>query len=308
MKKKIVFLLSALLTAGLSISAMAQEPDVSGFKISAPSGAPALALASLAVENPDQYTFVAADTIAAEFANAASDFIIAPVNAGAKLYQAGKSNYKLAAVVSWGNLYIASQKENFQLEDINDAELILFGENTINSSITLYALEQNGITPASVSYLASAANTQQELLSNAEAIVMTAEPALTAACSKNDAITSYSVNELYKAAAGYDGYTQAGLFIKPETAEEQPEAADAYLKLVEESCGKCETDVEAVAEAAVTLEILPSAQVAQKAIPNCAIRYLAAPDAKEQVEITANIDLTQFGGAVPADDFYYGTK
>ena len=30
-----------------------------------------------------------------------------------------------------------------------------------------------------------------------------------------------------------------------------------------------------------------------------------APDAREQVETTANVDLTQFGGAVPADEFYY---
>ena len=29
-------------------------------------------------------------------------------------------------------------------------------------------------------------------------------------------------------------------------------------------------------------------------------------EAREQIEITANIDLTQFGGAVPADEFYYG--
>ena len=308
MKKVLPFLLSALLLAGSAVNAHAEDIDVSALKISAPGGAPALALATLASENPDQYTFVAADTITAEFSNATSDFVIAPINAGAKLYQAGKSTYKLAAVVSWGNLFLASQKENFQLEDINGADITLFGENTINSSITLYALEQNGITPGSVSYLASAANTQQLLLSDASAIVLTAEPALTAACSKNDAITGYSVNELYKEAAGYDGFTQAGLFVKPETAQAQPEVVDAYLKLVEESCGKCETDVDAVAEAAVALEILPAVEVAKRAIPNCAIRYLAAPEAKEQVEVTANIDLAQYGGAVPADDFYYGAQ
>ena len=44
------------------------------------------------------------------------------------------------------------------------------------------------------------------------------------------------------------------------------------------------------------------------AIPNCAIRYLSASQAKEQVEITANIDLSQFGGSVPADDFYYAAE
>ena len=307
MKKAILLLLTVLFTVLMLMTASA-ETDVSDLKIAAPSGAPALALATLAQENPDQYTFVAADTIAAEFANATADFIIAPLNAGAKLYKAGKSTYKLGAVVSWGNLFFASQKEGFKLEDMNGAEITLFGENTINASVVLYALEKNDIKPASVQYLASAANTQQLLLSDAEAIVVTAEPALTAASMKNDHITGYSVNELFKTASGFDGYTQAALFIKADTIAAQPEKVNAYLKMVEESCRKCTTDVDAVAQAAVALEILPNAKVAAQAIPNCAIRYLAAPEAREQVETTANVDLSQFGGAVPADDFYYEAK
>ncbi len=306
MKKYLAMILAALMV--LSCGAMAEGTDLSALKISSPSGAPGVALASLAVENPDNYTYLVAETITAEFSNATADFIVAPLNAGAKLYKAGKSTYKLAAVVSWGNLFLASQKEGFQLEDINGADITLFGENTINSSITLFVLDKNGIKPANVAYLAGAANTQQLLLSDESVMVLTAEPALTAARMKNDKITAYSVNELYKAATGYDGFTQAGLFVKAELAESNPALVDAYLKAVEESCGKCTTDLEAVAEAAAKLEILPNAKVAMQAIPNCTIRYASALDAKEAVEITANIDLTQFGGAVPADDFYYGTK
>ena len=296
--------LSVLLT--LCAIAPINADDEYSVKVSAPNGAPALAVATLAVEDPDSYTFVAADTIAAEFANKTADFIIAPLNAGAKLYKAGKSDYKLAAVVTWGNLYIASQKADFALEDINGAAITLFGENTINASVVLYALAENGLEPASVEYLAGAANTQSLLLTDENAIVVTAEPALTAAKMKNDAISSYAVNDLLKAANGFDGYTQAGLFVSAAALENHPEAVAEYLNKAEEAVGKSETDVAAVAEAAVALEILPNAKVAAAAIPNCAIRYMSAADAKEQVEATANIDLTQFGGSLPADDFYYG--
>lgn len=298
MKKFLSLILAAMML--LSCAAMAE-----GFTASAPSGAPALALATMAVENPDNYTFVAAETISAEFANATADFIIAPLNAGAKLYKMGKSTYKLAAVVSWGNLFIASQKEGFTLEDLNGATITIFGENTINASVVKYALEANGLTPASIEYLASAANTQTLLLSDAEAIVVTAEPALTAAKIKNEKITSYAVNDLYKAATGYDGYTQAALFVKAETAQNQPEAVAEFLRQVEASCALCTDDVSAVADAAVALTILPNAKVANNAIPGCAIRYMSAADARQQVETTANIDLAQFGGELPADDFYY---
>ena len=64
--------------------------------------------------------------------------------------------------------------------------------------------------------------------------------------------------------------------------------------------------MDSVAKAAVALEILPNEKIALSAIPNCAIRFMTSLSAKNQVETTANIDLAQFGGALPADDFYYG--
>ena len=299
MKKLIALVLAALLA--LSLCAAGAE----GFTLTAPSGAPALAVATLATQNPEAFTFISAETIPAAFAANEADFIIAPINAGAKLFKAGKSTYRLAAVVTWGNLYFASQREGFQLADMNGAKVTLFGENTINASVALYALNQNGIEPAEVEYLAGAANTQALLLSDAEAIVLTAEPALTAAKIKNDKVTGYAVNDLFREATGFDGYTQAGLFVRAETADTQAEAVAAYLKEIEAAAN---AEVAAMAEAAVTLEILPNAKVATAAIPNCAIRYAAATEAKAQVEATAQIDLTQFGGAVPADDFYYGAE
>ena len=303
MKKILALLLSALLAIGVCASA----EEVS-FKVSSPSGAPGLALAALAVENPDAYTWLSADTIPAAFAKAEADFIVAPINAGAKLFKAGKSAYQLAAVVSWGNLYVASQKENFRLDDLNGGTVTLFGENTINSSVTLYALNAKGIVPASVEYLAGAAETQALLLQDASAVVLTAEPALTAARMKNDKITAYAVNDLFKEATGYEGFTQAGLFVNPAAVQAHPAEVAAFLAKVGESCAKCADDVAAVAEAAAALEILPNAKVAAAAIPNCAIRYVPAAEAREQIETTANIDLSQFGGAVPADDFYYAAE
>lgn len=307
MKKLLTLILTLALILGLG-AAGAETTEAAALTLTAPGGAPALAVATLAAKNPENFTFVAADTIAAAFAKAEADFIIAPVNAGAKLYRAGKSAYRLAAVVTWGNLYIASQKEGLSEADLKGAEITLFGENTINASVVLYALKENGIEPSKVNYLAGAAETQALLLSNPEAIVVTAEPALTAARIKNDKISAIAVNALYQKATGNDGYAQAGLFVNPATLEGRKEAADAYLEQVREAAGLCAADVEAVAAAAVKLEILPNAKVAQAAIPNCAIRYLSAAEAKAQVETTATVDLSQFGGEVPADDFYYGLE
>ena len=308
MKRFISMMMALMMALALCAFAGAESADISGLTVTSPGGAPALALAVMAAENKDNYSYIAADTIAAAFAGKEADFIIAPINAGAKLYKAGKSDYKLAAVVSRGNLFVAAQKPDLKAEDLNGAKITLFGENTINASVVLYALKENGIEPAEVEYLAAASDTQALLLSDAEAIVVTAEPALTAAKMKNGQIGAIAVNDLFKEAAGMDGYAQAGLFVKAETLEAQPEAVAAFLKQAEEACGKCETDVDAVAEAAVALEILPNAKVAAAAIPGCAIRFGLAKDEKELIEKTAAIDPTQFGGEAPADDFYYGAE
>ena len=299
MKKLISVILALVLMLGCAAA------ESGAMKLTAPAGAPALAVATLAAENPENYTFVAADTIGAEFAKNETDFIIAPINAGAKLFKAGKSTYRLAAVVTWGNLYIASQKADFTLESLNGAEVTLFGENTINASVVLAVLEAKGIQPAAVSYLSGAAETQAELLSNPEAIVVTADPAVTAAKIKNENVKTISVQELLKEAFGTDGYAQAGLFVRADTLAADEEGVKAFLDAVKDAAGKAETDVKAMAEAAVKLEILPNAKVAEAAIPGCSIRFTPAAEAREAIEKTAAFDLSQYGGEVPADEFYY---
>ena len=304
MKKLIAVLFTVLmvLTAAL---AGAEE----GFVIVAPNGAPAIAVAGVWAENADAVKTINADTIAEAFGSNQADFIIAQINAGAKLYKAGKSTYRLAAVVTWGNLVFASRTEGFTCEMINGSKLVLFGENTINASIALYVLEQKGIVPETVEYLAGAAETQALLLNGDEGtVVMTAEPAVTAAKMKDDRIVSVPLNDLYREVTGFDGFTQAGLFVREATAAENPEMVREALEKIRSSVEMCENDPETVAGNIVAMEILPKEPVALKALPGCSIRWMNAADAREQIETTASIDLKQYGGELPPDDFYFSAE
>ena len=299
--------LIALMICLMTVTAFAYA-EGNLFTLTAPSGAPAIAVAKLAESDPEHFRFIAADTIAAEFSKNEADFIIAPINAGAKLFKAGKSTYILGAVITQGNLVFASQREGFSMDDINGAKIMLFGENTINASVALFVLEKKGITPSEVEYLAGAAETQALLMNDAESIVMTAEPAVTAAKIRNEKITSIPLTEQLNLLTGNNGYAQAGLFIRAETLNKDPDGVREFLASVKMSADAVSTGLDSVVKAAAALEILPNEKVAAAAIPNCGIIYTAAADAKELVEFTANIDLSQFGGAVPADDFYYAEK
>ena len=82
MKKILAMMMALVLVMGLYAFSAAEGADISGLTVTTPGGAPALALVAMAVENPGQYTTVAADTIAAAFAGKEADFIIAPLMPG----------------------------------------------------------------------------------------------------------------------------------------------------------------------------------------------------------------------------------
>ncbi|MBR3429144.1 MAG: hypothetical protein IKG87_03500 [Clostridia bacterium] len=302
--KRIIVLLTVLvmLAAG---AAFAEETE---YSISVPNGAPALAVAALG----NRVHPVAASLIAGEFGNNEADFIIAPVNAGAKLYKAGKSTYKLAALVTWGNLVFASQIPDFSLETMNGKKVTLFGENTINASIALFILKEKNIEPSEIIYLADAAETQALLIKDPEEIVMTAEPAITGAlmslAKENKTAVSVPLYDLYQEITGDNGFAQAGLFVREETIRQSPETVKKGLQEIREAAEKCSADPDGTAKTAVEMGIIAKEAIALKAIPGCHIFYLDAVEAKTQIERIVSIDPVQFGGEAPADDFYYDAK
>ena len=303
MKKAIAVLLT-LVTIFTACLALAENAS---YHMIVPGGAPAFAVSGVYAQEPDAVQTIGADTIAEAFGSAEADFIIAPINAGAKLFKLGKSSYRLAAVVTWGNLVFASKLPNFNSDMMNGRRLVLFGENTINASVAKYVLASKGIEPSAIEYLAGAAETQAELLSgnDPEVVVMTAEPAITGAKLNDETISSVSVNDMYKDITGFDGFTQAGLFVREKTIQENPELVIQGLAEIRESVELCEADPETAAKNAVAMEVVKAEKVALLALPGCNIRYMNALDAREQIETTAQIDIAQFGGELPADDFYY---
>ena len=268
-----------------------------------PSGAPSIAVAQLAKEEENNYEFnlgVDPTLLQSYFVNNSVDAIIAPINLGSKMYTNNK-NYVLASVLTWGNLFFASSQE-FTLSDLNNNDVVFFGENTINMAVVSYILAQNNITP-NISYLGSTALTQAELL-NSNSIVLIAEPALSVAKTKKE-IYSISVEEEFKKLTNIDGFPQAGLFIRKGTINDHKSVVDEFIKKVEASANKTTTDLELVAQYSEDLALGGKKAVLIKAIPNCSIKFTKASDAKEALNTFVNIPaITSFFGVLE-DGFYY---
>lgn len=309
MKKKLLGLL-AISACAISL-ASCQKNTKEDYKCTAvaPKGAPALALQGVAISDNDSCQFIAASTITDQFVSNQYDVVIAPVNAGAVSFKKEVSTYKLAAVVTWGNLYFATQRTDINsIEDLNGKDVEMFGEKTINSSIAKYVLASKNITP-NYSYKVEAAQTQDTLVNSKDAIVLCAEPAISAGAAKNNiTVKTFSVQDLYKEVSGGSEFTQAGLFVKADTITNHKSELDAFLSKIEQSCNMISEDADKTAENIIALGntgLPTAAPMIKKVLPKCNVKYVKASTAKAQVEATANIDLSKFGGAVPSDEFYY---
>lgn len=301
-------ILSFILLLTVILCASCSKKDDYKLSVIAPSGAPGIALADMVKNNADEYNFEinkTADVLKTAFAAKTADVIIAPVNLGAAQYKANQT-YVLASVITWGNLYFASQKENFTINDLNNSDVLLFGSGTINHVIVEYILKEKGISiTGQTAPLASTKETTAQLISNPNAICLVAEPSLSTAKVKKSNITAISVQDLYKEVSGSNSYPQAGCFININSINNHKKVVDDFLTKLEASCKKCSNDVDTIAGYAEELELGGTKSVLVNAIPNSNISFVKANAAKSDLEKVIAIKPAMFGGANPANEFYY---
>ena len=279
-------------------------------KVAAPGGAPMVAIAgAVDKETQDLNLNLEASALSPLFVKGEVDFIVAPINLGATLFNKQENKeegYKLAAVLTWGNLYLATKDQSVNsATDLKGKKVVLFGENTINDVVVKYAL--NGYeVEYDPTYLGTTAQTQAQLLADEEnRVFLVAEPALSAAKKQNANIKSISIQDLFSAKSNNSKFTQAGLFVKASTAKDHKALVNEFLAKVKESCNLAKSDKEKLADLAIALGLTNPKPVLAASIPNCNIEYVSAKDAKKDLEFVANLDLTKFGGKLPTDEFYY---
>ena len=121
------------------------DPLTARLSFYTPDGAPALGVAKFIADNENfgeknvaiDYNVVSADTIATYIngANGYGDFVVMPINAASKLYKKNAEDpYKMAAVVTHGNLYIMTTEKGLTLGGLTDK--VVTGESATAGKIT----------------------------------------------------------------------------------------------------------------------------------------------------------------------------
>lgn len=273
--------------------------------VMAPNGAPALA--QLFMQDNDDYVVDivnGADPLVAAFGSGSHDFIFAPTNLGAKLYNSG-IEYQLIAAITFGNYYLVSMEENFTLESLEGKEIVVFGQNSTSDIVLQYVLDENEIN-ATFRYVNAVSDANAEFIIDNETIILSAEPLLSVLAQSISGFNTIDLQVEYEEITGESSYPQAGVFAKASLSDAE---VLRFLADLEDSIDTVQTDLDAAVAKALELEYSFPAAVLTTAIPNSNIDFVTAAEVRTDLEAYFNIILDMnsglLGDILPDDGFYY---
>ncbi len=279
----------------------------------APTGTPSLALATVFDNNTEvEYEIVAgANPLIAAITSGSHDFVVAPVNVGAKLF-ANNQKYKLVKTIVWGNFYIASLSEISSVEDLEGKTITAFSQNSSPDIMLKAVLDAYGLTDKVIIEYVDAVTTANSMMMAGQAeIIVSAEPSISVLKNKKTIYTIDLQSEWNKLSEG-SSFPQAGLFVNADLLkDDKKEATMNFINKVLEKIEDYKTPSVLAASAVkidTSFETVGTANL-EKAIPNCWIAIKTLEEEKAAINYYAQklIDLglgAQIGGSKPSEEFY----
>jgi NitT/TauT family transport system substrate-binding protein len=256
------------------------------------------------------------DLLVSELVGEKTDFAIAPTNLAAKLYNKGIP-YQLVSVNTHGNLYVVTSKDLHTWDDLKGEEVYMIGQGLVPDLIFRYLAEANGVVPDedfTITYLAGASEVAATYLSGKATIIMMPEPVLSVVKTKTDLLhILFDIQAEYENVTGAKtGFPQAGLLVKNELIETEPEVVAAFIQGIQDSCSWVNENPETAAEYITELDLGIPEPVAINAIPGLNIEHVSIEESREELETLFNILMLSspdsIGGKVPDESFYFKSE
>ena len=330
MKKLIcLFLALALLVSlcacgkknAIEVETVQAEPDVT-VRVMALNGPTGFGMAGLMHDSAagsarQAYEFSVetdASNITAALISGSVDIAALPTNAAAVVYNKTGGAVQALALNTRGVLYLVSDG-NVKIVDFTS----LAGETVYapaqNPSFIVEALcRAYGLTPGEDVYIdntfAQPADLRTALASGQIHLAVLPEPMVTTALSENENLrVERDLTEQWDQVQPQGALVQGCVAVRKEFAAQHPSQVKTFLEEYQASIALCSDDAAAAAGYIAEAGILPKAELAQAAIPNCNLCFVTGADMKTQLskylEIIGQVNAQSIGGQMPGDDFYY---
>jgi len=249
----------------------------------------------------------------------AADIAALPLNLAATLYNKTSGGVQLLAINTLGVLYILEQGNTIKsIADLRGKTIYASGQGASPEYILNFVLNANGIDPkddVKIEYKTDHSELAALAASGKTVISMLPEPFVTTVLSKNPKlrIALDMTKEWEKACqkTGTSGTLAMGcIVVRTEYAKKNSKAVLSFLKGYMDSVDFVNNNIPAAAALVAKQGIIPSAALAEKAIPTCNITFIIGRDmksiAKQNFNVLFKANPSSIGGAEPKDDFYYG--
>ena len=324
LRKLTAFILMTVLVLSLSACAFvsnSQEEDTP-VRIMVLNGTTGFGLANLMHEaaNGDaklNYEFQVetdASNINSALINKTVDIAALPTNAASVVYNKTGGEVQVLALNTLGVLYLLSDGatpiESF--EDLRGKTVYAPAQNP--SFIFRYLCQANGLTVGKDVFIdntyAQPAELNAAVGAGQVSLAVLPEPMVTIARSANKNLqVALDLTEEWDKVAPEGSLVQGCVVVRTEFAKKYPEKVAIFLKEYAASIQALQEDVAGTAVKIQEVGIFSKSAVAEKAIPNCNVCFIAGKDMKQSLskflEIMYGVAPASVGGALPGEDFYY---
>lgn len=293
------------------------KPVIYGIK-----GPTAVGLVNMMDKKSGKYDFTlvgSPDEIVGKLTTGDADIAAIPTNLAATLYKKTDGGVQMLACNTLGVLSVIENGNTVKtVADLKGKTVLSSGQGSNPEYILDYLLTENGIDPekdVTIKFVDdNDALTAQLLASEPGTLAMVPQPAATAALVKasqqNIKLTKVlDINSEWDKTAAKNSLIMGCMAVRKAFADEHPDAVSAFLKDYEASIAAVDGDLKKTAELCERYEVLPSAAIAEKAVPECNVVFIAGDDMRPAIEPYFNIlfkaNPASIGGAVPDEGFYY---
>ncbi|HZJ77243.1 MAG TPA: ABC transporter substrate-binding protein [Clostridia bacterium] len=255
--------------------------------------------------------------VVALISNGEIDMAACPLNLASTLYQKTQGEVQMVAVNTLGVLYIIENGNAINsMADLKGKTIYATGLGATPEYILDNLLKANSLEPGvdvTVEYLSEHSELLTKVVLGDVDICMLPEPNVTTALSKNKDLRialdltdewNNSYNQTQSKLA------QGCIIVNKLFAQENPQAVDKFLEEYEASVNFVNKNIDQAAQLIAKQEIIPSAEIAKKAIPTCNIVCITGGQmktiAQQNLKVLFEANVKSVGGALPDEDFYYG--
>ena len=322
MKRILLILLAAVMTLSLFSCAKPKEPAPAlsvGF-LKGPTGVGAAYLMDQNEKGACEgnYAFTLEEdpsAVTAAFIQGSLSAAAVPTNVAAVLYNKMEGNVRIVAVNTLSVLHILEAGDTVHsISDLRGRTVYATGQGANPEYVLNYILRENGLEPGTdvtVEFMDSG-ELATRMVSGELDLCMLPVPAATTVLMKNkDVRDALSLGDEWAKTSAGSELAQGCIVVRADLDDLDARMA-AFLKdygasIAFMSDGK---NLEEAAELTVKYGIIPSAEIAKAALPDCGLTFLSGHDAVKgcmdgYLQVMFDADPASVGGKLPDEDFYY---